>query len=58
MSYHIITPEIQEAQRKSSELQFKMMMEEARQKSEARKAHEKCRCPHCGRNDPLPPWLY
>ena len=43
---------------KAQHEQFQRMLEDARNKSEARKAWEACKCPHCGRNDPLPPWLY
>lgn len=32
--------------------------EAARAKSEARAAWLAGKCPHCGRNDPMPPWLY
>lgn len=38
--------------------QFARMVEESRKKDEAlQKFKETHTCPHCGRCDPIPPWL-
>lgn len=53
----IVTEEQQKQNREAQERIFEAMREDSKRKAEARKAHEACKCPHCGRNDPLPPWL-
>lgn len=50
----------EEQQKKDLENQMRILnkvREEAELKQKARDAHEANRCPHCGRNDPMPPWL-
>jgi hypothetical protein len=54
----VIDEKQQEASRKFMEEQNRRHAEEAKQKAEAREAHIKATtCPHCGRHDPVPPWL-
>lgn len=55
--WHIIDEERQEENRKRQQEIFDASREEAERKQKAREAHEANKCPHCGRNDPLPPWL-
>lgn len=55
--WHIITEQQREEARKNQERIFERMREEGEEKRKAREAHEARKCPHCGRNDPLPPWL-
>jgi len=54
----LITPkqEQKERERRTMEI-YERMLELGKKKREAREAYEANRCPHCGRNDPLPPWL-
>ena len=56
--WYVVTPEETEKQNRYASEQFKRAVEEAERKRKARESHDACKCPHCGRNDPLPPWLY
>ncbi len=56
--WFIVTEEERKKQEEHATQQFTRIMEESAKRSEARKAWEACKCPYCGRNDPLPPWLY
>ncbi len=38
--------------------QMRKMIAEHEEKRKRRAAWEAGKCPHCGRNDPIPPWLY
>lgn len=53
----VIDEKQQQASREAMERMFEQGRKEAEERRKAREAHEACRCPHCGRNDPLPPWL-
>lgn len=53
----IQTAEDKERLKRQATAEFERMLKDAEKKREAREAWEACKCPHCGRNDPLPPWL-
>lgn len=53
----VVTPEEEKAAKEAQMREFRRGLKKAEEKRKAREAHEACRCPHCGRNDPLPPWL-
>ncbi|MBX9678834.1 MAG: hypothetical protein K2X38_08710 [Gemmataceae bacterium] len=50
-----------QAHKKTKEVlaeQFRKASEDAAKKFEAREQHIKATtCPHCGKHDPVPPWL-
>lgn len=55
----MITTEQQEREQAAAAAeQFRRHMEEAAEKDRRlREFVERTTCPHCGRHDPLPPWL-
>ena len=55
--WFIVTKEEQKRDREEVERIWSEWRERAGEKQKARESHEAKRCPHCGRNDPLPPWL-
>jgi len=56
--WYVITKADEEKLREQGAERLRRSLEEARKKQEAREAHQKSTCcPHCGRSDPLPPWL-
>lgn len=56
--WHVVT---EEDVRRSKEAAMRLYMEAVereRKKAEARRRHqETTKCEHCGRTDPIPPWL-
>lgn len=57
--YHIISEEDRKRNQEAQAKELERSMEEARERAEQREAWRKShpRCPHCGYEPPLPPWL-
>jgi hypothetical protein len=56
--WHIMTDKDTKERELSMAEQMRRLFDEARKKLEAREEFVKITtCPHCGRHDPLPPWL-
>lgn len=56
--WFVVSKSERDRQERHMNEQFRKMIAEHADKAERRRQWEAGKCKCCGRNDPLPPWLY